>query len=294
MAKLLLGKEVAAAIGTRLAGRVSALRDAGVSPALAVIRCGADPADLSYEKALEAQAAAVGVAVQKLLLPEKASRQSLLDTIDAVNADCAIHGCLLFRPLPAHLAACQDEICGRLLPEKDVDCMTDLSLAGVFSGKKLGFPPCTPQACMEILAHYGIRCEGRRAVVIGRSLVVGRPAAMMLLAENATVTICHTGTAALPEITRQADIVLTAAGALGSLTRDCVRAGQTVIDVSVNWDPGRRNARGGLGSLAGDAVFDEIEPIVAAITPVPGGVGAVTSAVLMEHVVQAAERALGV
>jgi len=167
--------------------------------------------------------------------------------------------------------------------------MTDLSNAGVFMGKKLGFAPCTPQACMEILDYYGIDCKGKNAVVIGRSLVVGKPAAMMLLGKNATVTVCHTKTVDLPAIARQADILVSAAGVLNSLTRDFVRPGQIVIDVSINWDPSKKDGKGG---IAGDAVFSEVEPIVEAITPVPGGVGTVTSSVLVGHVVEAAERTL--
>ena len=167
--------------------------------------------------------------------------------------------------------------------------MTDLSNAGVFMGKKLGFAPCTPQACMEILDYYGIDCKGKNAVVIGRSLVVGKPAAMMLLGKNATVTVCHTKTVDLPAIARQADILVSAAGVLNSLTKDFVRPGQIVIDVSINWDPSKKDGKGG---IAGDAVFSEVEPVVEAITPVPGGVGTVTSSVLVGHVVEAAERTL--
>ena len=145
---------------------------------------------------------------------------------------------------------------------------------------------------MEILDHYGIDCKGKTAVVIGRSLVVGRPAAMMLMQRNATVTICHTKTVDTAAIARQADILVTSAGVLNSLTADYVRPGQIVIDVSINWDPEKVNAKGGKGAIAGDAVFSEVEPIVGAITPVPGGVGSVTTSVLIGHVVEAAERTL--
>ena len=142
---------------------------------------------------------------------------------------------------------------------------------------------------MEILDYYGIDCKGKNAVVIGRSLVVGKPAAMMLLGKNATVTVCHTKTVDLPAIARQADILVSAAGVLNSLTKDFVRPGQIVIDVSINWDPSKKDGKGG---IAGDAVFSEVEPVVEAITPVPGGVGTVTSSVLVGHVVEAAERTL--
>ena len=293
MAKQLLGKEVTAAMNERLQARVAALKEKSVTPKLAIVRCGANPSDLSYEKGAESRAALIGVEVEKFLLPEDVTKEALLARIDAINADDSIHGCLMFRPLPKHLKADQDEICNRLAAAKDVDCMTDLSNSGVFTGKKLGFAPCTPQACMEILDYYGIDCKGKNAVVIGRSLVVGKPAAMMLMAKNATVTVCHTKTVDTAAIARQADILVSAAGVLGSLTRDYVRPGQVVIDVSINWDENKPNAKGGKGGIAGDAVYDEVEPIVAAITPVPGGVGSVTTSVLIGHVVEAAERKLG-
>ena len=293
MAKLLLGKEVTAAMNERLQVRVAVLKEKGVTPKLAIVRCGANPSDLSYEKGAESRAALIGVEVEKFLLPEDVTKEALLAQIDAINANDSIHGCLMFRPLPKHLKADQDEICNRLAAEKDVDCMTDLSNAGVFTGKKLGFAPCTPQACMEILDYYGIDCQGRNAVVIGRSLVVGKPAAMMLMAKNATVTVCHTKTVDTAAIAREADILISAAGVLNSLTKDYVRPGQVVIDVSINWDENKPNAKGGKGGIAGDAVYDEVEPIVAAITPVPGGVGSVTTSVLIGHVVEAAERKLG-
>ena len=292
MAKQLLGKEVTAAMNQRLQEQTARLNGQGVYPKLAIVRCGANPSDLAYEKGAESRAALIGVEVEKFLLPEDVSKQELLAVLDQINADASLHGCLLFRPLPAHLKADQDEICNHLAAAKDVDCMTDLSIAGVFTGKDLGFAPCTPQACMEILHHYGIDPKGKRAVVIGRSLVVGKPVAMMLLAENATVTICHTKTVDTPAIARQADILISSAGVLGSLSRDYVRPGQVVIDVSINWDENKPNSKGGLGAMSGDAVYEEVEPIVEAITPVPGGVGSVTTSVLISHVVEAARRTL--
>lgn len=253
-----------------------------MNPTLAIVRCGERPDDLSYEKGATKRAEALGVAVEKFLLPEDVSKEELLRTIDAINANDQIHGVLMFRPLPKHLKADQDEICNRLDPRKDVDGMTNGSNAGVFMGKELGFAPCTPAACMEILDHYGIDCTGKKAVVLGRSLVVGKPAAMMLLAKNATVTVCHTKTRDVAAVAREADILVSAAGVLKSLTKDYVCPGQVVIDVSINWDEAK-------GGIAGDAVYDEVEPIVEAITPVPGGVGAVTTSVLIGHVVEAAK-----
>ncbi len=293
MAKLLLGKEVTDALNGKLQERTAALREKGVVPTLAIVRCGANPSDLSYERGATKRAELVGVNVVKFELPEDVTKEALLAKIDEINADASIHGVLMFRPLPKHLKADQNEICNRLDPKKDVDCMTDLSNAGVFEGRKdLGFAPCTPEACMEILDFYGIDCKGKNAVVIGRSLVVGKPAAMMLMGKNATVTVCHTKTVNTAEIAKSADILVSAAGVLNSLTKDFVRPGQVVIDVSINWDPEKENSKGGKGAIAGDAVFSEVEPIVEAITPVPGGVGSVTTSVLMKHVVEAAERTL--
>ena len=173
MAKQLLGKEVTAALNERIKGNVAALQEKGVNPTLCIIRVGENPSDISYEKGATKRCETLGVACEKILLPEDVAQDELLAVIDKVNKDNHIHGVLLFRPLPKHLD--QAVIENALAPEKDVDCMTDLSMSGVFTGKKIGFPPCTPQACMEILDHYGIDCTGKKAVVIGRSLVVGKP-----------------------------------------------------------------------------------------------------------------------
>ena len=290
MAKRLLGKEVNEALVASLQARTAALKEKGVVPTLGIIRLGENPSDLSYEKGATKRAEEVGVTVKNYILPETATKEEVLAVIDEVNADASVHGVLMFRPLHKHLKADQDEICNRLAPCKDVDSMTHMSNAGVFEGQALGYAPCTPAACMEILDYYGIDCKGKNAVVIGRSLVVGKPAAMMLMAKNATVTICHTKTVNTAEICKNADIIVSAAGVLNSLTADYVRPGQVVIDVSMNWNPEKITAKG-KGGMSGDAVFDEVEPIVEAITPVPGGVGAVTTSVLMKHVVEAAEKA---
>ena len=282
MARLLTGREAAAALTAQLRERTAALADRGVTPKLVILRCGENEADGAYIRGAQKRGAQCGVAVEVRALPETAAREAVLSAIDAVNGDAAVHGCLLLRSLPHHLREAEAEICSRLLPEKDVDGMTDISAAGVYLGRAAGFAPCTAEACMALLDHYGVDCAGKRAAVIGRSPVVGRPAAMLLLARNATVTVCHTKTADLPAVTRQADILLTAAGALRSLTAAHVSPGQTVIDVSANWDAAN-------GVMAGDADFDSVAPIVDAITPVPGGVGAVTSSILMAHTVEAAE-----
>ena len=283
MAKQLLGKEVTAALNERIKADVAKLQEKGINPTLCIIRVGENGSDISYEKGATKRCETLGVACEKILLPADVSQDELLATIDKVNKDDHIHGVLLFRPLPKHLN--QSVIGNALDPAKDVDCMTDGSMSGVFTGKKLGFPPCTPQACMEILDHYGVDCTGKKAVVIGRSLVVGKPAAMMLLKKNATVTICHTKTVDMPAVAREADILVVAAGRAGVVGADYVREGQTVIDVGINV-----NAE---GKLCGDVDYAAVEPIVDAITPVPGGVGSVTTSVLVGHVVEAAMRKAG-
>ena len=280
MAKRLLGKEVTAAINERIKADAEALKAKGVNPTLCIIRVGENESDISYERGATKRCETLGVACEKILLPEDVSQEELLATIDKVNKNDQIHGVLLFRPLPKHLD--QSVIENALDPAKDVDCMTDGSMSGVFTGKNVGFPPCTPQACMEILDHYGIDCTGKKAVVVGRSLVVGKPAAMMLIRKNATVTVCHTRTVDMPSVVREADIVIVAAGRAGVVDDTYLRAGQVVIDVGINV-----NAE---GKLCGDVDFEKAEPIVEAITPVPGGVGSVTTSVLVGHVVEAAKR----
>ena len=289
MAQLLLGKAVADAINTDLKRRTAALRENGTVPTLAIVRLGADPADESYLRGARKRAEEVGVEVRLHQMPEDTQLSQLLEIIDALNTDDAIHGVLLLRPLPAALREHTNTICDRLSPRKDVDGMTAASAAGVFTGAAgMGYPPCTAAACMEILDYYGIDCRGKSAVVIGRSQVVGKPAAMLLLGRDATVTVCHTKTPNTAALCRQADIILTAAGVLNSLTGEFVRPGQVVIDVAINWDANKVTPSG-TGGIAGDACFAEVERIVAAITPVPGGVGSVTTSVLMKHVVEAAE-----
>ncbi|MCC8066018.1 MAG: bifunctional 5,10-methylenetetrahydrofolate dehydrogenase/5,10-methenyltetrahydrofolate cyclohydrolase [Clostridiales bacterium] len=284
MAKQLLGKEVTAALNERIKAKVAELEAKGVKPTLGIIRVGENESDLSYERGATKRCETLGVACEKIVLPSDVSQEELLKVIDDVNKNDAIHGVLLFRPLPKHLD--QNTIENALDPAKDVDCMTDGSMSGVFTGKAIGYPPCTPQACMEILDHYGIDCTGKKAVVIGRSLVVGKPAAMMLIKKNATVTICHTRTVDMPSVAREADIIIVAAGRAGVVGAEYVKPGQVIIDVGINV-----NAE---GKLCGDVDYAAVEPIVDAITPVPGGVGSVTTSVLVSHVVEAAAKKAGI
>lgn len=280
MAKQLLGKEVTAALNERIKADVAALNAKGVKPTLGIIRVGERPDDLSYERGATKRCETLGVEYKKYLLPADVSQEELLKVVDEVNKDENIHGVLMFRPLPKHID--QTLVENALAADKDVDCQTDASLGGVFTGKKVGFPPCTPQACMEILDHYGIDCTGKKAVVIGRSLVVGKPAAQMLIKKNATVTTCHTRTIDMPSVAREAEILIVAAGRAGVVGAEYAAPGQIVIDVGINVNEE--------GKLCGDVDYAAVEPIVDAITPVPGGVGSVTTSVLVGHVVEAAMR----
>ena len=280
MSVILKGAPVVAAMNEANAARCAALREKGVVPTLAVVRVGAREDDLSYEKGVMARCAKVGVEVKQFLLPADAAQEELLGVIACINADPSIHGCLLFRPLPRQFD--DRTVRAALAPEKDIDGITDGSLAGVFTNTALGYPPCTAQACLEILKFYGIPLSGRRAVVVGRSLVVGKPAAMMLDRENATVTLCNSRTRDLPEVCREADIVVVAMGKAGAVGAEHLREGQVVVDVGIHVNEE--------GKLCGDVRFGEAEPLVEAITPVPGGVGKMTIVELLENTVEAAEK----
>lgn len=280
MAKPLLGKEVTDALNETITKDAASLTAKGIKPALGIIRVGEREDDLSYERGAMKRCEALGLAVRRYLLPEDVTQKVLINTIREANQEPLIHGILLFRPLPEHLD--EEAACQALRPEKDVDGITNGSMAGVFTGGNLGFPPCTAQACMEILKHYGIDCQGKKAVVIGRSLVVGKPAALMLLQRNATVTICHTKTQDMPAVCREAEILLVAAGKAGMVDAPYFAPGQIVIDVGIHVNEE--------GRLCGDVRFEDADPVVEALTPVPGGVGMVTTSVLAGHVVEAAKR----
>ncbi|GHV17635.1 bifunctional protein FolD [Spirochaetia bacterium] len=279
MARVLKGKEVADVLMISMKQDVEALKAKGITPTLGIIRFGERDDDISYERGVKKRCEACGVGVKQYLLSADATQAALLTVIREVNKDSSVHGALLFRPLPKHID--DNAIRGALSPAKDIDGITDRSLAGVFTGSHAGFPPSTAEACMAILAHYGIDPAGKRVTVVGRSLVIGRPVAMMLMQKNGTVTICHTKTRDLPAVVREADIVIAAAGQAEALTGDHFRPGQTVIDVGIHVKAD--------GSLCGDVQFAEAEPIVDAITPVPGGVGTVTTCVTISHVIRAAQ-----
>ena len=281
MAQRLLGRPVADAIKEDLARRVAALAEKGVTPRLAVIRLGEDPGDMAYERSILRNCEKLGCAAQSMALPPVISQEALIDRIEQVNADPAIHGCLLLRPLPKHMDSAK--VCDALAPEKDLDGMGCRALGALFAGREDAFAPCTAQACLEMLKYYGIDPAGKRAAVVGRSLVIGRPVGQLLLHADATVTLCHSRTPDLPAVCREADILIVAVGRAGMIGAEHTRPGQVILDVGVNSVEGK---------LCGDVRTEEAEETAAAVSPVPGGVGAVTPSVLMAHLVEAAERAI--
>lgn len=282
MAELLKGAAVVAALNEKMMAEIEVLKSKGVSPTLAILRVGEREDDISYERGATKRCATVGVEVKNVILPADVTQDVLMAAVNDLNNDSGVHGVLIFRPLPKHLN--EEAVRNALKPEKDVDGITDGSLAGVFTGNGAGFAPCTAQACMEILDFYGIECKGKRVTVIGRSLVVGKPAAIMLMGKHATVTVCHTRTVDMSAVARQAEILIVAAGKAEAVDASFLTAGQIVIDVGINVNEE--------GKLCGDVKFADAEPIVGAITPVPGGVGTVTTSVLVSHVVEAAKKTL--
>ena len=281
MAQILNGKEVAAALNERLAARSAELKAKGIEPTLAILRVGERDDDLSYERGATKRAQECGVAVRNVVLSADCTQEELEAHFDHINEDPDVHGILMFRPLPSQLD--DKPIIAKMDPAKDIDGITSGSMAGVFMNSGQGFAPCTAQACIEILDHYGIDPKGKRTTVIGRSLVIGRPVAMMMMHKNSTITICHTRTVDMPSITKEADIVIVAAGKMETVGAEYFKPGQIVIDVGIGWNEEK-------GKLCGDVKFDEVEPIVDMITPVPGGVGSVTTSVLISHVIDSAEK----
>lgn len=275
MAELLSGKNAAAAIRAELITRIAAL---GFAPKLALLRVGDDPDDLAYIRSIERQCAALGIDVEHFALPLGSTTEELLHVIDAVNARHDLHGCLLLRPLPEEID--EAAVCDALAPEKDIDGMSPRSLGALFVGDRAAFAPCTAQACVELLDHYRLPLAGLHAVVLGRSLVVGRPLGQLLLQRDATVTVCHSKTRDLPALCRSADLLISAVGQPGLVDAGCLRAGQIVLDVGTTMQGDR---------LLGDVNANDADAIVRAWSPVPGGVGAVTTAVLLRNLVTAAE-----
>lgn len=283
MAHILEGSKVIESLNSRILEQVAQLKAQSVVPTLALVRVGEREDDIAYERGAIKKAAALGVDTRSLVLSEESTTADLCTCIKELNYDASVHGVLLFRPLPEHIN--EDQVCNTLAPQKDIDGITNLSLAGVFSHTNMGYAPCTAQACIEILDHYGYELAGKKAVVVGRSLVVGKPLAMLLLERNATVTVAHSRTKDLPKTVQEAEIVIACVGKAELLNASYFSPGQIVIDVGINVNES--------GKLVGDVKADEAHGIVEALSPVPGGVGAVTTSVLVKNVVDAARKLQG-
>ena len=279
-AKLLDGKLIAAQVEEALTQRIAALAKQGTVPGLTVILVGDDPASQTYVRNKEKACARLGIRSQTLRLPADASQQELEAAIVRANQDEAVHGILVQLPLPGHLDA--EHALALICPEKDVDGFHEVNLGRLMRGTA-DVVACTPKGVMRMLDSAGIDPAGKNAVVVGRSLIVGKPMALLLLARDATVTVCHSHTRHLADITRQADLLVAAVGKPRMITADMVRDGAVVLDVGINRVDGK---------LCGDVDFDAVAQKASYISPVPGGVGKMTIAMLMENTVLAAEKAV--
>ena len=275
MAKLLKGKPVSEKIGEDIKKQIEKLKNKEIMPTLATIIVGKNPDSIAYRKMIVKKGETFGVTVINKEFSEDISQEQFEKEIRNLNLQEDIHGILLFQPLPKSLDI--NKIKYMIDPKKDIDGISPINISKVFSGEKDGIPPATSQAVMEILDFYKIPLQGKNVTVIGRSLVVGRPLAMLLLHKNATVTITHSKTINLKDISKRADIVIAALGKKEIITRDYLSEGQIVIDVGINVENGK---------IYGDVLFEDAEKIVDAITPVPGGVGSVTTAVLFKHLIK--------
>lgn len=282
MAEILKSKPVVDAIKAELTEKISVLKAKQILPKLGIIRVGARPDDLFYEGGIKKTCTAIGLEFETFEYPEDVNQETFAKAVTAVGNDQNIHGILLFAPLPKQL---DEKKIRSLIPiAKDVDCMNISSAGQVYADIPTAFPPCTPAACMEMLHFYRIPIKSKRCVVLGRSLIVGKPMAMLLLREHGTVTICHSRTADLPKVCQQAEILIAGVGRAKMVNADFVSAGQVVIDVGIN--PDLDNP----GKYCGDVNFAVVEPLVAKISPVPGGVGSITTAMLCKHTVMACEQ----
>ncbi|MGI5874800.1 MAG: bifunctional 5,10-methylenetetrahydrofolate dehydrogenase/5,10-methenyltetrahydrofolate cyclohydrolase [Bacillota bacterium] len=282
MAKRLSGKEVAQAMQKELARRAEELKRNDIRPTLAIIRVGEKESDIAYERGAMKKMASLGISVRNLYFDQNVAETTLITAIKDLNEDANVHGVLLFRPLPEHLDA--EKICNTLIAEKDVDAMTTINSGLVYDGSSDGFPPCTAQAVMEILDYYNIEVKSARVALVGWGAVVGKPLSVLLLTRFATVTVCHIFTKDVSTPCKNAEIVISAAGKAGLVGEQHLAPGQIVIDVGINADPNDP------AKIVGDVDFAYADGVVDAITPVPGGVGSVTTSVLAKHVIIAAEK----
>jgi methylenetetrahydrofolate dehydrogenase (NADP+)/methenyltetrahydrofolate cyclohydrolase len=279
-AQIIDGKAIAQQVKDEVAAEVAKLKEQGLTPGLAVIQVGDNPASTVYVTNKERTAKELGMYSVRHLLPETTSQEELEALVDQLNADPAIHGILVQSPLPKGLD--EERVFRRVLPAKDVDGFHPENVGKLWLGDD-ALVPCTPAGCMVILEKMGVELKGKHAVVVGRSNIVGKPMAALLLAKHATVTICHSRTANLKEVCREADILVAAVGKLQMLTGEYVKPGAVVIDVGINPVPGTKS------KIRGDVDFDSAAPVAGMITPVPGGVGPMTIAMLMANTVKAAK-----
>lgn len=275
--KLLKGNEVSKVVKEEIVNNIKELEKIGKFPKLGIVRVGNDPSDMSYERSIIKNCDSLGIKTKIVELDLEIDTDGLIEAIEELNNDNIISGILVFRPLPKHID--EERIRIAVDPTKDVDCMHPLNLEKIFEGDISGFAPCTPRGAMEILLHNNISLEGKNVVVINRSMVVGKPLAMMLLEKNATVTICHSRTKNLDEITKNADIVMTALGKAKFLDDKYFNENSIIIDIGVSLDND--------GKISGDVDMDRVNDKVQMITPVPGGVGSVTTSILLKQVVDA-------
>ncbi len=282
MALIIDGKAVSATVKDRVAEGVAELKAKGISTGLAVILVGEDPASKIYVSNKKKACEALGMISQEYILPETTTQDELIALIETLNNEPSINGILCQLPVPKHID--DQAVIAAISPEKDVDAFHVQNVGKIVTGD-YDFVPCTPAGIMEMLAHYDISPEGKKCVVIGRSNIVGKPMALLLLHKNGTVTVCHSRTQKLAEITREADILVAAIGKAKFVTADMVKEGAVVIDVGMNRADGK---------LCGDVDFDEVSRKASAITPVPGGVGPMTIAMLMQNTLTAAKRQNGI
>jgi methylenetetrahydrofolate dehydrogenase (NADP+)/methenyltetrahydrofolate cyclohydrolase len=277
-AKLLTGKEVAQKMDLDIQNDVRELKARGINPALRIMVVGAAADSVTYANSARKMAEKNGIACEIEQLAGTMSQDEFVNILKDRNADRNIHGIIVMRPFPKQIS--EDVVKHILAPEKDVDCFNPVNAGKIMAGDMTGFPPATPQAVMEILRFYQVPMSGKEAVVVGRSMVVGKPVSMLLLGENATVTICHSRTKDLPGVCRRADILVAAIGKARMITKDYIKNGATVMDVGINVEGDK---------LFGDVDTEAAKDVAGAITPVPGGVGTVTTRVLLKHVVKAAK-----
>lgn len=284
MGEIIKGKPVGDALSEVLKGECEALVKDGVQPKLAILRVGAKPNDLSYEKGALKKCETIGIATEVTELPDGTTQEQYIEILKKLNNDSSVHGILTFRPLPEGID--EEVIKNVISPEKDVDCFSPMNTAKLMEGDKTGFPPCTPTAVVEILKYYNVPLKGSKVVVLGRSMVVGKPVSMLLLGENATVTICHSKTKDLPKVCADADVLVAGVGRARMVTADYVKEGAVVIDVGINAKPEG-------GGICGDVDTDDVVTKASMITPVPAGVGSVTTSILAKHVIKACKQQNG-